>query len=215
MCVVSLSGRNIEDSSLAGLLRDAPVRSVLLLEDVDAVFPQRGRRDGDDKYDEEKESASRVSFSALLNAIDGVVAQEGRLLLMTTNHIERLDPALIRPGRCDVRIEVGLASAAQLAAMFLRFFPGREAEASEFAGRLPAGELSLAQIQGHLVAHRGSAEAAVETSSSLLLLLLPASGGGAPVSPPPGAPDASGAPVSRRVAPDASGGGALEVGGGA
>lgn len=35
----------------------------------------------------------------LLNALDGVAAAEGRLLFMTTNYIERLDQALIRPGR--------------------------------------------------------------------------------------------------------------------
>jgi chaperone BCS1 len=39
-----------------------------------------------------------VTFSGLLNALDGVGAVEGRILFMTTNHMERLDPALIRPG---------------------------------------------------------------------------------------------------------------------
>lgn len=47
---------------------------------------------------------SGVTFSGLLNAIDGVASQEGRLFFMTTNHIEKLDPALIRPGRCDVKV---------------------------------------------------------------------------------------------------------------
>ena len=47
------------------------------------------------------ESTSRgVSFSGLLNALDGVAAGEERVVFMTTNFIDRLDPALIRPGRC-------------------------------------------------------------------------------------------------------------------
>lgn len=46
-----------------------------------------------------------VTFSGLLNALDGAAAQEGRLLFMTTNHIEKLDSALIRPGRCDYRLK--------------------------------------------------------------------------------------------------------------
>ena len=41
---------------------------------------------------------NRLTFSGLLNAIDGVTSTEGRILFMTTNHVDRLDPALIRPG---------------------------------------------------------------------------------------------------------------------
>ena len=43
-------------------------------------------------------ASSTITFSGLLNAIDGVAAQEGRLLCLTTNRVDRLDPALIRPG---------------------------------------------------------------------------------------------------------------------
>lgn len=40
----------------------------------------------------------------LLNVLDGVVDTPGRIVIMTTNLIEVLDPALIRPGRIDKRI---------------------------------------------------------------------------------------------------------------
>jgi len=40
---------------------------------------------------------------------------------MTTNHIEKLDPALIRPGRCDVKVQFNNASGDQLEKMFLKF----------------------------------------------------------------------------------------------
>lgn len=43
-------------------------------------------------------------MSGLLNALDGVGAQEGKLVFMTTNHVELLDHALIRPGRADVKV---------------------------------------------------------------------------------------------------------------
>ncbi len=46
---------------------------------------------------------SRLTLSGLLNAIDGVTSTEGRILFMTTNYEERLDPALIRPGRVDFK----------------------------------------------------------------------------------------------------------------
>jgi chaperone BCS1 len=63
-----------------------------------------------------------VSFSGLLNAIDGVASHEGRILIMTTNHRERLDPALIRPGRVDMQIEFGFACKATLAEIFRELY---------------------------------------------------------------------------------------------
>ena len=54
--------------------------------------------------------------------MDGVAAQEGRLLFMTTNHIERLSEALIRPGRVDVRLEFTYASQSQIHDFFLNFY---------------------------------------------------------------------------------------------
>lgn len=51
---------------------------------------------------------NRVTFSGLLNCLDGVASTEARILFMTTNYLERLDPALIRPGRVDVKEYIGM-----------------------------------------------------------------------------------------------------------
>jgi chaperone BCS1 len=87
-----------------------------------------------------------LSLSGLLNALDGVAAAEGRLLFAfvssvlliicdnladmrfhsTTNHLERLDPALSRPGRMDVWVEFKNASKWQAEALFRNFFPSTE-----------------------------------------------------------------------------------------
>lgn len=69
-----------------------------------------------------------LSLSGLLNALDGVAASEGRLLFATTNHLERLDPALCRPGRMDVWVEFKNASRWQAEALFRNFFPSEEEE---------------------------------------------------------------------------------------
>lgn len=70
--------------------------TMVLLEDVDSAFAQR-----------ESEDAGGITFATFLNCIDGMLApQAGHILLMTTNHVDRLDPALIRPGRIDLRVEV-------------------------------------------------------------------------------------------------------------
>jgi len=51
-------------------------------------------------------STDKLDLSGLLNVLDGIVDCPGRILVMTTNHPEKLDPALIRPGRIDKIIEL-------------------------------------------------------------------------------------------------------------
>ena len=63
-----------------------------------------------------------ISLSGLLNAIDGVASHEGRVLIMTTNFPERLDDALIRPGRVDMKVEFTNATHDQIRQLFLRMY---------------------------------------------------------------------------------------------
>lgn len=135
LCILNLS-KTYSDDNFAKCVRNTPSRSILVLEDVDALFIKRS-----------SELQSVLTFSGLLNALDGLLAQQGRILFMTTNCIDKLDAALIRPGRCDEKIEVSYASQMQLKKMFLRFFPGEEDCAQEFAEKVPANSISLAEVQ--------------------------------------------------------------------
>jgi chaperone BCS1 len=101
---------------LAALLTKLPKRTLLLLEDADAAFVNRRQRDADGY------SGATVTFSGLLNAMDGVAAGEERIAFLTTNHIDRLDPALIRPGRVDMMLRIGEATRYQAAQMWDRFY---------------------------------------------------------------------------------------------
>eukprot|EP01012_Entosiphon_sulcatum_P045300 TRINITY_DN6038_c0_g1_i1.p1 TRINITY_DN6038_c0_g1~~TRINITY_DN6038_c0_g1_i1.p1 ORF type:complete len:878 (-),score=148.80 TRINITY_DN6038_c0_g1_i1:8-2620(-) len=169
ICMLTLSNKELDDSRLASCLRDAPKRSIVLLEDVDAVFVERtAQKEG---------GRPGVTFSGLLNAIDGVASQEGRLFLMTTNHFEKLDAALVRPGRCDVKIELRRASRTQMQRLFLRFFPGEDGLALEFSSRLPEFEISMAQLQGHLLECKEDATLAIENVSKLLQATKPIESG--------------------------------------
>jgi len=89
---------------------------------------------------------------------------------MTTNHRERLDPALVRPGRVDAQFEFGLASREQVRKLFLHFYhdtaeaaapPALEDLASQFAAVVPAVTFSIAAIQGYLILHRRDPAGAV------------------------------------------------------
>ncbi len=48
----------------------------------------------------------KVTLSGILNALDGILEINGSVIIMTTNHRERLDPALIRPGRITMELEM-------------------------------------------------------------------------------------------------------------
>ena len=75
---------------------------------------------------------------------------------MTTNHPERLDPALIRPGRVDVKEYFGFATPHQMKWMFLRFYGGSEERAEEFSRRISSARkaVSTAFLQGLFVSHK-------------------------------------------------------------
>lgn len=112
-----------EDSSLVDLIRSVKPRGVLLLEDVDAYSAAKDR-EGDESKD--KDPGTGISSTALLNALDGVVTPHGLITIMTTNHIDKLDPALIRNGRADRVIELGLPSVAEISRLWTMFFPDVE-----------------------------------------------------------------------------------------
>lgn len=118
--LLSLNSKSLDEDSLMSLFSELPRRCIVLLEDVDSAGITQKRAEDDsasavlvekDKSStEEKESEKKgVSLSGLLNVIDGVAASEGRILVMTTNHAEKLDPALLRPGRVDMTIAFGYA----------------------------------------------------------------------------------------------------------
>ncbi|XP_026467682.1 mitochondrial chaperone BCS1-like [Ctenocephalides felis] len=160
ICVLNLSERGLTDDRLNHLLSVAPVQSIILLEDIDAAFLSR-----EDTMQQKSayEGLNRVTFSGLLNCLDGVASTEARIVFMTTNYIDRLDPALIRPGRVDMKEYVGYCSQNQLENMFLRFYKGSdkcEQNAKLFANNVLAlnKPVSPAQIQGYFMMQKSLAE---------------------------------------------------------
>ncbi|KAJ5449509.1 uncharacterized protein N7458_005958 [Penicillium daleae] len=160
------------------LFAELPPRCIVLLEDIDTAG--MGRRDDAD-VDQESSSGSRVTLSGLLNVLDGVSSQEGRLLIMKTNHIEHLDEALIRPGRTDKKVHFKLADRKMSAQLFHTVFkqmPDQkqskkqlgdetiERLAVDFASKVPDQVFSPAEVLSFLMEQKNSpfgAVAGVET----------------------------------------------------
>jgi chaperone BCS1 len=143
--VVPITDHGMTDGQLANMLSRIPERSIVTMEDIDCAVDGR-RVTGE---------AGGVSFAGLLNALDGAASRDGIITVLTTNHAERLDPALIRPGRVDHRVTFGPATSEQSARLFARFFE-RPVDATAVAfGAATAGR-TTADIQGLLMDHRDS-----------------------------------------------------------
>ncbi|KAK4934393.1 hypothetical protein LTR10_024330 [Elasticomyces elasticus] len=122
---LSLSDSSMTKEDMKSLLNMLSPWCIVLLEDIDSAGVSRQRTQRSDKgipiskesakYVDQKSSEdrapsgdlqrpsdSKISLSGLLNAIDGVAAAEGRVLIMTTNYRDQLDEALVRPGRVDM-----------------------------------------------------------------------------------------------------------------
>ncbi|KAH9213501.1 hypothetical protein DL95DRAFT_426043 [Leptodontidium sp. 2 PMI_412] len=127
--ILSLSA--INEDRLRDLFAKLPSRCVILVEDIDAVSSKRfgdvktkdSRQGVTSSPSQQSKSVSRkVSLSTPLNVIDSVGSQEGRVLIMTTNYITHLNKALIRPGRVDKKVELGLADKKMTADLFCLVF---------------------------------------------------------------------------------------------
>ncbi|KAF2106586.1 BCS1 N terminal-domain-containing protein [Lophiotrema nucula] len=147
---ISLMEVGLTESDLNKLFAHLPRRCIVLLEDIDSAGLRRpdepaaapeddtandsGTDDGSLTKISKSDAApkpsgqptsgfkSLISLSGLLNAIDGVASHEGRVLIMTTNHPEKLDAALIRPGRIDYKVPFTLGTKDQIRDIFKRMY---------------------------------------------------------------------------------------------
>ncbi|KAJ7108339.1 P-loop containing nucleoside triphosphate hydrolase protein [Mycena epipterygia] len=191
---ISLASGFVDDAYLQRATAYVPKNAIFLLEDIDCCFATprdamdarapRLRVESGESSDTRRSGPS-VTLSGLLNILDGIGSDDGRLFFATTNHIEWLDPALLRPGRIDMRVPYALATRAQIHALFMRFFPANrfpdpeyveavacskadeEARlyvnslADEFAGAVAEDEFSIAQVQCFLQGYKTRPAAAV------------------------------------------------------
>lgn len=159
ICILNLSERGLTDDRLNHLLSNVPERSIMLLEDIDAAFTKRTQTDNQGYQ-------SMITFSGLLNSLDGVASAEERIIFLTTNHVEKLDPALIRPGRVDLKEYLGNATEYQIRNMFLRFYDD-EKLADEFVEKTKDKGVSTASLQGHFVYYKDKPQEAVDQAENL------------------------------------------------
>lgn len=100
---------NIEEA-----LSSVPKNAIVVIEDIDCDKAIHNREEIEPtpigSPSNPLSNFSITNFSDVLNAIDGIGSSHGRIIIFTTNHIEKLDPALLRPGRVDLQVEIGFVN---------------------------------------------------------------------------------------------------------
>lgn len=101
-----------DDARLPKCISEIKDNSILLIEDIDKVFSGR------DNVNKE----AKITFSSLLNCLDGAFYRHGLITIITTNHIEKLDEALIRTGRIDFKMEIPKPSDVEISSYLSLFY---------------------------------------------------------------------------------------------
>ena len=127
VCYLSPTDEYMSDDALRHAVQNLPEKSVVIMEDIDALFSS----------ERQTKTRNTLSFSGLLNALDGVGSGLGQVFILSTNYRDRLDKALIRNGRVDLHVKFDWLKKAQAAEMFKIFYEQADnKQAAEFAGAL-------------------------------------------------------------------------------
>jgi SpoVK/Ycf46/Vps4 family AAA+-type ATPase len=133
----------VTDVTFISAISQLSTDRILLLEDLDSLFVDRNQV-----------GTNHVSFSALQNVLDGVCRKDKMITFITTNHIKRLDPALLRPGRVDYMMEFTFATRKQVKQMYDKFLPSQPHNFDTFYELVRGKKINMSLVQKFLFEHR-------------------------------------------------------------
>jgi mitochondrial chaperone BCS1 len=147
---------------LGAAFKSGTKKDLFVIEDIDTITNGLNR-DGAGAKDGEESAMRGSPLHDVLNAMDGMQTPDGLKFIVTTNHLDRLDPAIIRPGRIDEAIEIGPLSLECARQMFRAFYgrdgvahysPRSGAELQQMFSVMSAEEAEVALGRGKLAAAR-------------------------------------------------------------
>jgi len=134
--------KKLEDETLTELFTEVKENAIIVLEDIDAFFVDRQAQD------------VNISFSAILNLFDGLFSPgNGIILIMTGNNPERLDNALIRPGRVDKIIKFDYPKKREVSQAFNAIVGHTNEQFNTFYKSISGSQISMAGIVDYLFRH--------------------------------------------------------------
>ena len=135
---------SLTDIKFMRAVQTIPENSILLLEDIDHIFQERKKND---------EHKNAITFSGLLQVLDGFGSQYKLITMITTNFIEVLDKALIRRGRIDKMVEFKYANRDQIHHMYQRFLPEKMEQFTDFYKHIKCLKITTSVLQDYLFTH--------------------------------------------------------------
>jgi hypothetical protein len=138
--IVSLTSL-MSDESLSDCFGAIPANSIVILEDIDIVSAVKER---------DKEDDHGVTMTGMLNVLDGFQSPPGVITIMTTNRLDVLDPAIIRPGRVDLMENLDCLDDSQLKGL-CSYFMGTVPE--DLPHITPEDGISSAEVMGVVRKH--------------------------------------------------------------
>lgn len=156
------------DESLQIALEKAGSKAIVLIEDADTYAAVKARKTvlkkelerKNDSIEEAKAELgisepenennifdSILTLSGILNAIDGATSANGRILVMTTNDIEKLDPAIRRKGRIDLELKFECLVEETFKEMLKRLYPSYSLPKMEFKNNVSPAELQALVLE--------------------------------------------------------------------
>ena len=133
--------QKLTDLNFLRAIQTIPEKCILLLEDIDHLFMERKKND---------DMKNAISFSGILQVLDGFASQYQLITIITTNFIEVLDKALIRRGRIDKMIEFKTANKDQIKHMYNRFVPDKMDQFNDFYKSIKNIKLTTSILQDYL-----------------------------------------------------------------
>jgi len=135
---------SLDDVTFTEALSNIPEKSILIMEDVDSLFLKRDNK------------STGLTFSGMINALDGLTIRDGLITFLTTNHIENIDEALLRPGRIDYHMEFTYTTDEQKRLMCKSFIPEiTDDDLDEFVNASKNIKITTAILQYFLFEYEG------------------------------------------------------------
>jgi chaperone BCS1 len=135
--------KKFDNNSLIHAIKNIESESILLIEDIDCLFNKRTSTDD-----------TMISFSNLLNVLDGILYKHGSIIFLTTNHPEKLDHALIRIGRIDNIFELNYPSKNDIKNLFFDLIKNDNNEFDLFYDYINDTKICMSAIVNFLFKHR-------------------------------------------------------------
>lgn len=167
---ITFNEYDLDDNDYKILFNETPVNSIILIEDVDPKLLSEGgfieksstKSTSNGNNTETTINKKRVSYNTLLDALDGINSNTGRITFITTNHPDKIGDALLRPGRIDRKFKLDYASNEDILEYFILFYTYFKIDkkiindlANEFIKQIRnyeyGSKITIAELQQYLI----------------------------------------------------------------